>query len=163
MFKDGRANPIVCGRKFCARCGRWRGVCDFGRQPGNTLTGLRSYCHGCERAVRRAWWQNASDEQRQRVVEYRRFWREAQGMKPRRRRDSVIENREAIYLPAPPLVAELRQWDGGWEALARRAGVPPRTINRLVHGHHHRVQIDVADKLAVALGVPSAVIWGERW
>jgi hypothetical protein len=106
--------------------------------------------------------------QRELKREYERIYKEAQrrrqGIKPTtNRRHTPIDYREAVYLPVDPLVFELHLWPGTWEELARRSGVPSRTIYRFVHGESVKVQIDTADKLALALGVPSKLIWGDRW
>jgi plasmid maintenance system antidote protein VapI len=47
-------------------------------------------------------------------------------------------------------------------ALAELSGVSDRTIHRIRH-ENKKVRIDIADKLAVALDVPSALIWSDRW
>jgi hypothetical protein len=44
------ANPIVCGHKFCATCGRWRLLCDFARE-GDTPRGT---CAACKRIAARS-------------------------------------------------------------------------------------------------------------
>lgn len=165
----GVPHPIVLGRKFCARCGHWRHLCDFRPDTGNPGSGLRSYCQACERIRRReAYRQLMLDPVRATLRrEYYRIRGEAlrreAGIPPRARanRQTVIDQREGIYLPVEPLNAAIDLWDGALEDLASLAGVPERTITRIRH-QSRKVQIDVADKLAVALGVPSAVIW-EEW
>jgi hypothetical protein len=44
------ANPIVCGHKFCATCGRWRLLCDFAREGDMP----RGTCAACKRIAARS-------------------------------------------------------------------------------------------------------------
>lgn len=48
----GRPKVIVCGRRNCAKCGRWRHISDFSAQRRDPATGevlwLQAYCHVCE-------------------------------------------------------------------------------------------------------------------
>ena len=79
------------------------------------------------------------------------------------RNGSAIDRREAIYFPVGPLKAALDALDDGeFGELARRAGVGERAIYRLRYVNT-KVQIDVADKLAVALGTTSQLLFGELW
>lgn len=168
LHRSGGAREVVLGRKFCAGCGHWRHVADFGRdtrRPGLLL----ARCEACVRRAARHYWANMPPEIRADRREAKRFLEEKRrrrnGARPRdfKHRRSVVDQREAIYLPVEPLREAIKPYaNGELTALAERAGVPERTITRIRH-EGTRVQIDVADKLAVALGVPSAVIWGERW
>jgi transcriptional regulator with XRE-family HTH domain len=163
----GRPNPVICGRKFCARCGRWRHVVDF-RPRRDAKTGLTSYCDTCLRVVGRETRAARTLEQRERNREYQRIWGEGKRRRVGiRRREEVLAKRplrtERILLPIEPLVALLAPYrdDGELTTLARRAGVGERSLGRLLSGESMRVRIDLADKLAVALGVPSALIWRD--
>lgn len=40
---------VICGRKNCTKCGRWRHAFDFGRKPH----GLQSWCKACQREAAR--------------------------------------------------------------------------------------------------------------
>ena len=162
-------NPIVCGRKFCAQCGRWRHVVDFQRERRNTGSGgLRSYCRTCSEIKRRT--RMADARRRQELREYQRIWADARrrqaGVPIRnfKHRRSVIDRPERVLLPLEPLLQALVQVpETELDALARRAGLTPRTIYRYRHGESQHVRIDVADKLAVAMGTTSSLIWGEMW
>jgi hypothetical protein len=165
-LRSGLSNPVVCGRKFCAHCGRWRHVCDFGHKS-RAKTGLSSWCETCTRKLAREVRARRTPEQRELVREYQRIWSEG------RRREAGVRRREELFaarplraerilLPTAPLLAELeRVLD--LEDFARRSGVSARRVWGLRTGESSRVRIDVADKLAVALGIPSAIIWGEEW
>jgi hypothetical protein len=155
----------VLGRKFCPRCGHWRHLCDFRPIAG----GPDSYCQACRYILKREAYARRTAAQREAKREYDRIWYEVKrrraGTPPRpfKRRRTVIDQREGIYFPVEPLLKALKDWDAGYKALARAAGVPERTIYRFRYGESVRVQIDVADKLAVALGIPSAVLWRDEW
>ena len=80
-------------------------------------------------------------------------------------RRTVIDRIERIMLPTEPLLGLLAQYrdDELIAELARKSGVSERAILRLRTGESRRVRIDLADKLAVAIGIPSAIIFGEAW
>lgn len=159
-------NPITLGRKFCAECGRWRQAIDFAPQRGTP----RARCRVCVRALARDRWRKRTAEEIARSREYGRIWHEAQrrlaGVPPRQwNRQTVIDKLEYVYLPLAPLLAEIeRQYPGGVGVgdLAQLAAVPERTIFRLRTGETHRVRLDVADRLAMALSVPLAVLYSEE-
>ena len=168
----GRNNPIVCGRKLCTVCGRWRPVSDFPLWRCPDGARLAPRCDACVRAYLRRRYHRETPEQRKLRREYGRIWREAKrrerGVPVRPwggRKRSVVDRPERILIPAAPLVKLLEPYRDTEKLgeLARRAGVPDRSIGRLLSGESARVRIDLADKLAVALGVPSAVIWKELW
>jgi hypothetical protein len=152
---------IVCGRKYCTGCGRWRLLVDFGRQRGR----FRSRCRTCHNASERERHLALSDEQRERWREYQRIWHEAKRREagvPERDYDkrSPVDVPERVFLERAPLIAELRLRNGEYRMIAQRSGVPARTITRLLNDGGRFVRLDVADKLAVALGVPLAVVYG---
>ena len=166
----GNRNPVICGRKFCAHCGRWRPQCDFVSLHNRP----RGICQACLRIHQRQQYRQRTPEQIAARREYERIWREGErrrlGVTPRsyRNRTTVVDRPEYVYLVAAPLVAELR-WYGvngdvtgeGYLALARRSGVSARRIWGLRNGESRRVRIDVADKLAVALGLPLSTLYPE--
>lgn len=161
----GAKSAIVLGRKFCPGCGHWRHVCDYSPHRYK----LRSRCHGCQRAYQRGWRRTATEEQRERMREYERIRAEAL-----RRARGAARNRprrgplpvERVYFPSQPLLALItdalrRDRFDGWEAIGRAAGLSPKTLLRLRTGESARVTIDSADRLAMALGVPLALIYPE--
>jgi hypothetical protein len=156
-------NPIVLGRKFCAGCGRWRHVVDFALHKGRP----RPRCCACQRAYQRAWHANATPEQRDRQREYSRIWQEAKrreaGIAPRNfhHRRSVIDKVEFVGLPPEPLLAAIDGVGLPDIVLCAAAGVPPRSVYRLRVGESRHVRLDVADKLAHAIGVPLWFIYGD--
>jgi hypothetical protein len=156
----------VCGRKFCTGCGRWRLLVDF--QPLRTRGGVRSRCAACHRSEARAAHARRTAEQRRLRREYDRIWHDAKRRRdgvPVRicRRRSAVDKREGVYLPVAPLLSELKTWDGSYAELANLAGVPERAIYRFRYGESRRVQIDVADKLAIAMGTTSSLMWANEW
>lgn len=165
----GGATEVVLGRKFCAGCGRWRPLSDYApdaRRP----TRLLARCGGCMQhaiSYRRA---HMSDDRRALDREAQRFREEARrrrnGAEPRtfKNRATVIDTVERVLLPAAPLVTRLEALsDQELTKLAERAGVNPRALYRYRYGESARVRIDVGDRLAVALGTTSSLIWPEQW
>ena len=165
----GGTREVVCGRKYCSVCGRWRHVCDFAIQDRR----LTAKCRTCLRVTARYYNANLTPTQRELKLEYQRMWKDGRRReedRPERiarkvgyRNGSAIDRREAIYFPVGPLKAALDALDDGeFGELARRAGVGERAIYRLRY-INTKVQIDVADKLAVALGTTSQLLFGELW
>lgn len=157
---------VECGRKHCSVCGRWRLVVDFDPVRGGGAP--RSCCTNCRRRVQRQAWRQRTPEQIELRREWFRIYREVHrrqaGVALRtRRRGSVVDRVERVLLPAEPIAAELAALNGELATLSKRSGVSERTIGRLVSGESRHVRIDVADKLALAIGTPSAVIWGDEW
>jgi hypothetical protein len=164
------STEVVLGRKFCSVCGRWRLLVDF---PYESKSGrIRSRCEGCQLRALRYYNAHLSDAQQANRRERNRIYSEGirrrLGMPIRQRpnRVTVIDRKqESVMLDPEPLVKVIHDWmleqngDGTTEALARRAGVPPRSIYRLRVGESRHVRLDVADKLAVAVGVPLAVLY----
>ena len=157
------AQEIVLGRKFCTGCGRWRLLLDFlpYRRNGRPM----ARCEGCQNAARRYLWHNMPPEQRVLVREYWRIYRDAKrrerGAQARvyKNRETVVDRPEYVFLSLPPIVGELERLNGDLGMIAKRAGVPERTILRLRTGESQRVRIDVADKLAVAMGIPLELLY----
>ena len=105
-----------------------------------------------------------SPERRALRLEYRRIYsevrRRAAGVPPTTaKRRTVIDRPERVLLPRAPLVVELDRLNGDLKGVCARAGVPERTVFRLRHDGGRWVRIDTADKLAVAMGIPLAVIY----
>jgi hypothetical protein len=173
-------NPIVLGRKFCTGCGRWRQANDFERLDRTAAEGLRARCRACQRRYQRALYSRQSPAQRLLKREYRRIWQEGQrrrrGAPPRnfKHRRTVVDRAERIFLEREPLLEAMNAYvarelrsgrDGGngspdlWESLALEAGLSARALWRVRSGESQRVQIDVADKIAVALDIPLSLLY----
>jgi len=169
-------SPVVLGRKHCAGCGHWRHVCDFGWHKGR----LRPRCRACTRIYNRAWHANATPEQRERIREYARIWdevkRRERGTEPRKyqRHRTVVDRPEYAFLPTAPLANAIEAYlidlegtglgsgDAGFgiRGLAARAGMQERSVRRVL-GESRHVRIDLADRLALALGLHLALIYGD--
>jgi Helix-turn-helix len=163
-------NPTVCGRKLCPRCGRWRHLVDFPARPSRDRPEWRpaSYCRVCERASARERYARWTPEQRELWREYRRIWSEAKAREAgrqtyQRRRSTAVDRIERVFLPREPIARELALLNGELATLSKRSGVSERTIGRIIAGESRHVRIDVADKLAVAIGKSAAQLWGEDW
>ena len=179
-LKRGTPNPVICGRKFCSHCGRWRLVAvDFELVRRGRRLRFRSYCRTCQRLSNRASTRRLVNDARRLALrrEYQRIWAEGKRRQdgvparafndspsnPRRRR-TAVDRPERVLLPLEPLLQALVQVpETELSVLARRAGITPRTIYRYRYGESQHVRIDVADKLAVAMGTTSSLIWGEMW
>jgi predicted Fe-S protein YdhL (DUF1289 family) len=157
------AGEVALGRKFCSGCGRWRHLVDFMPYVRNGRPMAR--CLGCQRAAKVWHWHNMPREQREAIYEYVRIYRNAKrheiGRKPRefKSRPTIVDRPEYVFLSLDPIVDELDRLNGDLGMIAKRAGVPERTILRLRTGESHRVRIDVADKLAVAMGIPLELLY----
>jgi len=133
---------------------------------------LFSYCRCCERVRSRQAQANWTAKQRELRREYDRIYKEA------RRRQAGVPSRGAWHrslrrhgdggrLEPGPLLAALWRWHAGstersWDALVRASGVPQRTLHRLLHGESRHASLDVADRLAVAVGVPLAILYPDN-
>lgn len=166
-LRSGIPNPVVLGRKFCPQCGRWRPISDYGAQVQRGQVGLRSWCGACQRKSNRLSIARRTLEQITDRREYHRIWQEG-----KRRRAGIPQRNwtralppEAIYLPPQPLLDAMDGFvngqDDGWEALARASGIHQRQMFRLRTGESTRVRLDVADKLAVAMNIPLALLYPE--
>ena len=178
------AGPIVCGRKFCTGCGRWRHVIDFGHHSASRY-GIRARCRTCTRRYEIAYWSQPDALARRRESQrfHKHAKRRARGVAQRRTPyrlrfgdgylDSVAPYGPATVDPAL-LAAHVAQWlaaydaqhighgarfgSGAHHALAVASGVPERRIYGVLHGERcHRV---TADRLACAIGLPLATIYG---
>lgn len=172
-IRRGVPNPLVLGHKFCSRCGRWRHACDFAPTPQNTGSGLYSYCGACNRSAHREIWANRTDEQRELRREYRRFQDEAlrrrAGIPPRAfRRRTAVDTRSGMRLDTGPLVDAINRYlnsrivnghDHSIVQLSALTGLSERTFNRWLRGEHQHVELGYADRVAVALGIPLALLY----
>ena len=71
-----------------------------------------------------------------------------------------------MFLPVEPLLPLLAYATEGFTRIAPlsvRAGVSERAILRWRTGESRHVRIDAGDKLAVALGLTSSLIWSDEW
>lgn len=167
-------NPVICGRKFCTHCGRWRIVPDFrcviDRRCARGYR-LDSFCVACRRRVQREYYRQQTPSQRAKRREDAAFYRDrlrrARGAdanyRPRGRKP--VDCKETVKKDPAPLLAvidaHIREYGESEHQLAARAGVPPRAIYRMRYGESRRIQLDTADKFAVALGLPLALIYPE--
>jgi hypothetical protein len=173
-IRGGQPNPIVCGRKFCATCGRWRPLSDF-RVHRDVRLRL-SYCDACLRRMARERREAMTPQQIENRREYDRFYnygrRRARGQPVREwrtPRSSAVDRVERILLPREPLLATMEQYiraqrsngdpDFSWEQFARVVKCSQRAIYRIRTGESQRVRIDVADRIAYGMGVPLSLIY----
>jgi hypothetical protein len=160
--------PLVCGRKHCARCGRWRHACDFACVNGE----LVSWCRTCKGAWHRVHYRDEPSYSRR--LEYMRIYHEAKrreaGMKPRQfSEERPLPRSLNPELDAGPLVALFEQHiyaersnghpDFSWNDLARQIGMPSRTVRRWRAGA--KVRTTSADRVCVALGYTLTLVYGE--
>lgn len=184
-------NPVVLGRKFCPSCGRWRLLVDFhvnGRWPNGEPRHWQGSCATCQRIhkrevnghqprppaltheerlarARERWRQRREDpvwlaDRR----EYERIYKEAKrreaGIKPTtHRRRTVVDRREYVFLDPGPLLGAIK----GWEDLdlEKVTGIPARTIYRYRVGESRHVRLDLADRLALAVGTHLYDLYGD--
>jgi len=160
----GVPNPIVLGRKFCGRCSRWRHVCFFTRNR-HRKDGLSSYCEGCEALMRAERWAKISAAALEDKRERDRFWRERQrrrlGIPPATRRRIVLRP-ERVFLPREPIVRELVKIESRRE-FAKISGISERTMYRIIVGESEHIRLDLADRIATALGTPLGLLYELHW
>jgi hypothetical protein len=123
-------------------------------------------CYRCSRVGRAYYYRHQTPEQRANLNERLRFYKHGQ----RRAagvpelgyiRRSVVDRAEYVFVPKAALVAELERRFGQWDELARKAGIPARTIFRIVHEDGRFVRVDIADRLAVAMGMTFTLIYPD--
>jgi hypothetical protein len=159
-----RSDGVVLGRKFCCGCGRWRHVCDFSPlRRGKT----RGRCRACMRTLARREYAAQSRERYLRQLEYQRIWHEAKRREagiPERRcnRRTVVDRVEAVYLPREPLASMLQRRLSDVPWIAHIAGISERSILRLRTGESRHVRLDLADRLALALGYSLWELYGDQ-
>jgi hypothetical protein len=167
-LRKGVPNPVVLGRKFCSRCGRWRPAHDFALRPVGKLT---VWCTTCQRVSNRAALKRKTPEQRELRREYERIWyevqRRRQGIPARPRLRPSAGGR--VFLPREPLV-QVMEWfvlvqranghpDFGWRTFAEMVGRDEHSLFRLRTGESRRVTQDLADRIAVAMNIPLSMIY----
>jgi hypothetical protein len=178
-FIVGGTEPTECGRRFCIGCGRWRPLVDFEWVERRGWRGWRARCCACRRIEERARYANRSLQERERRREYERIYlevqRRQQGIPPRtyHNHTTVVDHIERVFLAREPLATCLRTYlaatfpgksveGGGLRGLASRyPGLHERTMDRILTGESKHVRLDVADRIAVAIGVPLAVMYPE--
>jgi hypothetical protein len=160
-------NPLVCGRRHCTACGRWRHGLDFACNRREPLM-LAGRCRTCMRRQQRA---ARRDPQRGELRrEYQRIW--AEGKRRRLGIPARHWQRGRLYkapsakwtVPAEPirrLVTEQLRYEDA-RTLARRAGVTPRLLHRLLHEAPAGLSVAAADRLAVALGLHLDLIYSQE-
>lgn len=150
--------PIVCGRKHCATCQRWRHVSDFycrHRTPSGAMRDLNGSCKKCQDRAQRERLARSEEAQAKRR-EYQRLYHEglrrSKGIPPRQwgprsKRMQPKRKTRDVRVDAGPFVAWLDRWmqqqeglrsvdqdDGivlmSLEDLAREAGVSARSYSR---------------------------------
>lgn len=158
---------VVLGRKFCPACGRWRPVVDFRPRRSGTP---HAYCDTCQRrhSNARRHVANLPPEIVERRREANRIYAEAkrreEGVEPRRfkRRPTVVDKLELLFLPPDPLLAHMRQnYADSERELARRAGISERALYRYRSGESELVRLDIADRLALAMGTSLWMLYGD--
>jgi hypothetical protein len=169
LHRKSLAREIVCGRKYCPGCGRWRLLCDF--PPDTRKSKPRRFglpaarCRACGSIGMRYYEHHATQEQIEARREYQRIYKEAQRRAAgipvstaKRRR--VTDHKERVFLDPAPLVREIeRACQGEYGQLARVSGVSERAIYRLRTGESAHVRIDNADRLALGLGLTLEMIY----
>lgn len=170
---------VTCGHKHCTLCGRWRPVSDF--SVWNVRGGLKlgSRCQTCHNRLNYTRYRSEDESQRALRREYQRFYKEAQrrarGIQPRNapNRRTVVDRIERVFLPREPILDEIDRWlqvhlpewrrdeERTVERLGMLAGVDGKTIRRIQTGESQHVQIDIADRLAMALDVPLPLLYPD--
>lgn len=182
-IKRGYPNPVVCGRRFCGSCGRWRHVVDFHPVRHQGRYRLASYCDHCRRVRSSVDYTKLNERQRELRRENTRIRAEAlrrrAGVPPRqfKNRRTVLDEKayERVFLDREPLVREMRAYfavhryelraitgqsnDGPAALFAALTDLDKRTIERILSGESKRVRVDVADKIAYAMGLPTSMLW----
>jgi hypothetical protein len=109
------SNPVVCGRRFCNICGRWRHIVDFGvdsRTRRGTPITFSSKCRVCDRNQKRvkkgALPRAVGSAPRELRLEWRRL-----NTEEKRKNAAWLEERREYHR----IYNEVRR---------RKAGVPPR-------------------------------------
>lgn len=155
---------VVCGRKFCTRCGKWRLLLDFPIRHHHGKTGPGSWCAACERRANhdRMKAVRADPIRRQRYREYHLIWQEA------KRREAGALVRKSFQKPLPQTshagslpVGPLLRWLDVWLAnhpdvtesqLFEWAGSNPRRAYEFRRGRAARVSMGLASRLLETAG-----------
>jgi hypothetical protein len=164
---------IVCGRKFCSLCHKWRHIHDFqvrSRKPDHPEYGhLTAPCTPCKRVQMREYHRSRTTdaEYMERKREYQRIMKEAQrrraGVEPRtwgsranRRPDSEPVQR----LPVGPfrswLVVRRQRFDT-LRDLSMALGVEESLLGHVLAGRKTHVLLDTVDRALTRDG--STFLW----
>lgn len=136
---------------------------DFTLRPG----GRDTYCAACVHRHKRERWANMTPEQKVLRREYQRIWtegkRRAAGIPPRQFKNGKPPV-ERVFLPVDPIVREMTRFmlvhdEMSWRGLARMVGTGDRALWRLRHRESRHIRVDLADRIAVAIGTPLALIY----
>lgn len=137
-------NPIICGRRNCTKCGRWRHTIDFKwswRNPEyRQKPTISSVCDACRRAKERERYHSLpAEERRQRIKDAveskrRREARRSQQIAAAQERDNAKFN-QAGYVDIVPF----RMWlllkaRTNGDDLAQRAKVTSSRLNEWLEG-----------------------------
>jgi hypothetical protein len=57
-------NSVICGRKNCTNCGRWRHAYEFTYERRGTTYYMRSECRVCARNRRKEWYRKLSPQRK---------------------------------------------------------------------------------------------------
>ena len=77
-------------------------------------------------------------------------------------RKSVVDRPERVYLPHEPLGSMLDSLtDETLQDIVRRTGIGDRQLRRIITGESRHVRLDLADKLALALGTHLYDLYGD--
>jgi hypothetical protein len=161
------ADTVTLGRKFCSTCGRWRQLCDFPHNKRGGRDKPLARCASCSRVSRRAYRVAETPQQQAARRERQRFY--AEGVRRRRgiprityRRRTVIDNVERVYLPREPIATMLDSLTTDTLTdIVRRTGIGDRQLRRIMSGEAQHIRLDLADKLALALGYHLYDLYGE--
>lgn len=156
------ANEVVCGRKFCAGCGRWRHVCDFPRNASKGYKVALARCRACVNITRKWYDRHLTPEQvENRRERHRIYYTRRDGAGPGNGHASVIDKIEYVYLPAGPLRTALGDTRLDQSEVARRVGISDRALARYHTGESAHIRLDIADRLALVLGFHLFDLYGD--
>lgn len=154
-------NPVVLGRKYCPTCGRWRQVNDFAATKGGA--GVVSKCRVCQYRYNKMMHARRSEEQIELRREYHRIWQEGRrrrlGIPRRALSREAPRSKNARRLPVGPIASILREAD--LAAIANLSGVPDRTLRRIVTGEFSKLNLDLVDRLCMAVDIPLPILYPE--
>ncbi len=136
------AGPVVCSRRYCTNCGRWRLIVDFSphsHAPDGTIVRWQTYCQTCRRV-----------------------------MSQQRKAREVYNGTHRLMLPVGPLVSEmvrffeLRHADHPrftWDDFADLAGMSARQMLCYRNGERQKIGLALADRIAIAMDIPLMLIY----
>jgi|tagenome__1003787_1003787.scaffolds.fasta_scaffold20670673_2 hypothetical protein len=121
-----RGEPVVCGRRICAGCNRWRHIYDFAYRKARNEIWITKFCWSCQRAEKRHHYRR----NRRHNIERIRRWRVAH---PERVAAYAAEDaasgkrreRDRAFLAIPENRERRRAYNRAFKDRQRRAqGVP---------------------------------------